>query len=82
MANEYDPLIKGKTYVLYLQCKPMAAEVYKVGEETPLRVIGFREGVYDISASEPPQQLGEKTPQYEEIWWQVKEKYGHFASSE
>ena len=50
-------------------------------ENSTLGSIGLREAVYCLNNNFPIQK-GMKTSNYEEIWKEVKEKYGYLANVE
>ena len=79
-TKEYDPLEKGKTYLLYASHEPPLTDAYKYKGQPPLLLSGLRDAVYCLS-DDTPQQYGKKTPNYETWWWIVKERYGDLVEN-
>jgi len=80
VANEYDPLVKGKTYLLYARWAPTPIDMYDYLGQPPLTLVGEREAVYCLSDTEP-KQINQPLDFYDRMWEDVKQRYGHFASS-
>ena len=74
VADEYDPIEFGKTYVMYLSYYP--SEIYDFDGKTTLGTLGLRESVYCIS-DDAPSNRASSDPIYTEIWQEVKSKYGN-----
>lgn len=72
ISSEYDPLEKGKRYLMYLSYQP--DEIYNFNGETTLRTLGLRESVYCLSDDSPSKRASDD-PLYEDIWEEVKKTY-------
>lgn len=70
---EYEPIEKGKPYVMFLTYEP--SEIYDYEGETTLATLGLIEAVYSISDTSVSKAAAYDTI-YQQIWQEVKQKYG------